>query len=345
MPLRKSSFIQADILPHGQEGDCLTAGGNLLPFSGNKTLKSNALPDGSARSANRPDECLVLRYNNCDKNEKIEKEIRKIKRFVAYANRQEFIFRENVDHFFKISKHPAFFTLTFADNLQFSNKADWLEASRRFHNFCRRILNKLFKWYICVIEPTENGRIHYHLLVECYKDVLGCCTLQDIKNNSQRRKQGLKEDWSMCAKYLFELWDVLKPACPAYHFGWRYQLIPIVQEGTEFIKYYLGNYMQNFLVLSRKVDSGFRGRLVRKSENLFPNNNKFSWSESGREYRKFLELISEHLNPDKIKSYYLLDYFNKYMNEQITINEVIKLIHVNWKNLRNEKYISIVKSE
>jgi len=189
----------------------------------------------------------------------------KLQKFSEYAFRQEYLFKINVESFFIYAKNPGFLTLTFSDDLQFTNISDWKESSRRFNSIRTNIFKEHIRFYLCVIEPTGNGRIHFHILADFKKHIRGNCSLDDIRKNSKRKKEGLKQDWSMCHKNLFKYWDVFKNNCEKYNFGMAYHLVPIIAEGNDYIKNYLGNYLRNFLTLTERVDQNFRGRLVRKS--------------------------------------------------------------------------------
>jgi hypothetical protein len=82
-------------------------------------------------------------------------------------NRRQFIYELSLSfiNYFKVT-NCGLLTLTFAQSIP------WKEAQHSLHGAFRRFLPSLFKGYITIVDFSECGRIHFHIL---------CATDLDIK--------------------------------------------------------------------------------------------------------------------------------------------------------------------
>ncbi len=188
-----------------------------------------------------------------------------------------FALRLNVEAFVKVVglEDVGFLTLTFADHV-----CDWREGQRRFNSFMTDYGREKFGRYICVMEPQQSGRVHYHLLVDCGYDIRTGLNFDEIKRG----------DYRSAKSELRWLWKELRAVLPRYGFG-RHELLPI-RTGVHGISKYVAKYISKG-ALHR--DRRFKGsRWVRYSRGWRFAVSKFSWASPGaRCYRmKLAELAS-----------------------------------------------------
>jgi len=134
----------------------------------------------------------------------------------------------------------GFLTLTHADDLKFTEKIDWQESQSRYHSFRTHVLNNLFEKHMTVLEPQQNGRIHYHLLVVCKEDIKWGFDFNQIAKKDLPKKIR----YSSASPYLKGLWSKLRSKCKLYGLG-RSELLPI-KSSKKAVADYVGTYSNFF---------------------------------------------------------------------------------------------------
>lgn len=192
----------------------------------------------------------------------------KVDRIFSYQNRTQYILRHNLKRFFEVAKNPAFFTITFKENLKWNIQKDWEEAQRRWNSFTTHMMKK-FKYWVCVIEAQKRGSIHYHVICEYDKNISSGMTLYRIQNKK----------WKYANKNLKSLWKYYRSKMNEYHFGIVWNLVPIIGNPDN-VSEYLIRYLVQW-IYSDDFKRCFRGRIVRYSKN-FPGKNRlnFAWKET-----------------------------------------------------------------
>jgi hypothetical protein len=121
----------------------------------------------------------------------------------------------------------------------------WQEAQRRFNNAHRRLIRPLFGDYIRVLEFTERGIPHYHLVVDCAGDIstgFNWEHYQRTRDWSRSGRIGPKPSGSLDrTAHLVELHEQLRNQGPGYGLG-RIELVPI-RSTAEAIGRYVGGYL------------------------------------------------------------------------------------------------------
>lgn len=140
----------------------------------------------------------------------------------------------------------AFVTLTFPDHV-----TDIREASRRFNSFRTNFLKKYTDDYIGVYELQQNGRVHFHFVVDLGFDIKTGFNFQQVK----------KRNYSSAHPKLRQLWREWRAFLPNYGFG-RFEVVPI-KGNAEAAAFYLAGYITKSLKNRRLEDKGFR--IVRSS--------------------------------------------------------------------------------
>jgi hypothetical protein len=147
---------------------------------------------------------------------------------------------------------------------------DAREASRRFNNLARRVLNDLFERAIVVTERHKSGAIHFHLL-----GILA--GRPDIRTgfNFERVK---KRDYRGVSDTLRGIWAMLRKILPEYGFG-RAELTPIKKTG-EAVACYVSKYIEKNVC--NRLPEDRRKKLVRyigwNKSQLKPN--CFGWASA-----------------------------------------------------------------
>ncbi len=156
-------------------------------------------------------------------------------------------------------EHLGFFTLTFADDLQWTNEADWREAMRRWDSFNSNVVRRLFLAWVCVAEPQDSGRIHFHLVVVCH---------EDIRTGTDWKLLKRKKWWRATNENLHALWRELNPkyggCLGRYGFG-RAELLP-VRTDQHAIANYVGGYLVKAFQNNENWQHRFKARKVRASK-------------------------------------------------------------------------------
>lgn len=167
----------------------------------------------------------------------------------------------------------GFLTLTFPDNV-----TDFKEANRRFNSLRTNFLSREFSDWLVVVEPQKRGSLHYHLLVVCAEDIRTGFDFEAVNRG----------DYSSASPYLKATWRNLRKALPGYGFG-RSELKP-VKTTIEAAARYVGKYIGKG---GRYRGEDYKGaRMVRYSHGWRCCSSRFSWVDSGREWRAFVGSVA-----------------------------------------------------
>ena len=166
---------------------------------------------------------------------------------IKKQSKSQYCFEFNVSSF--LSSAPIenflFVTLTFADDVQCEK-----EAARRFKSFSTGVLAVRYgKRWVRVTERQQNGKVHYHLIVDAGRDVRRGFDFGSYAASKAEAKRGNKGSMykltrqygeSACPALRAE-WEFLREMCPKYKFG-RAEALPIRKTGAASARY-LSDYM------------------------------------------------------------------------------------------------------
>jgi hypothetical protein len=262
------------------------------------------------------DSLLYLYSNNSDKNnQKTPLEISDLALQTAnlltnYHRKQAHTLSGNVARLISLcpsENHVGFLTLTFKENV-----VDFKEASRRFDNLRKKLLNENsnFGIWIRATERQKRGAVHYHLVIETKEDIKTGFdwTLYrhalNSKKPGQRRKLE-REAFRTANPYLRSLWKLLRESMEKYGFG-RSELLPI-RSTAEAMSFYLGKYISKHIGAREKRDKGIR--LICYSQGWVKNSVKLSWyNENSIKWRQ---------NVQKFVNYYFGPISNRQTAEMV----------------------------
>ena len=86
--------------------------------------------------------------------------------------------------------------------------------------------------WICVLERSKSGRLHFHLLVVCREDIRSGFDFAAVK----------RRDYRSASEYLRGEWAFWRKACPKHNFG-RCELLPVKKDG-ERAAGYIGKHLR-----------------------------------------------------------------------------------------------------
>ena len=215
--------------------------------------------------------------------------------------RTAFTFGENVAQFFR--DYPfeqiAMFTVAFEYVVKTPK-----EAARRFDSFNSNWLRKQDHVWIRVCEPHKDKRPHYHFLIWVGEDIRtgfdfeAFIASQDEfqKNGRTPRFEQLRKQYIVSApEALRKLWGDLRREAKAAGIG-RTELLPIRKKG-EAVGAYVGKYLAKGSPY--RVGAWKGARLVSYCQKAPRRaSSRFSWVESGREFREWAAEVSEWLDCD-----------------------------------------------
>lgn len=231
-----------------------------------------------------------LKSNNCDSNQRTVT-LNDLTKWQSSVLKQAHALTLNVETFFQSVgvERVGFLTLTTPDHLSYWTKEGWNEASRRYHNFTRRVLPSIFgqgfRW-IKVMEPTLKGRIHFHLLVECPGD---------IRTGVDWDAFG-KGDYRSAPPALRRMWAMLRKKAPMYGMG-RCELLPI-RTNVEACKRYVGKYIGKAVTSEWGMGHMFgqsrprHARRIAYSAGWRTARSSFAWVDKGREWRNAVGYVA-----------------------------------------------------
>lgn len=164
-----------------------------------------------------------------------------------------------------------FFTITDQQNLHPT------QFARRWNHYLRR-QGQWIVSFIRVLEPQQQGRPHYHLLVAVDWDTkpdafdwqaFDECQQERRANGPTSRFRELRQRYkASAAAELIAMWQLLRKILPRYHLG-RAELLPL-RKGKEAISEYVGKYLEAGLVIRKHSWKG-----CRRVE--FDRRNKTAW--------------------------------------------------------------------
>jgi len=192
---------------------------------------------------------------------------------VAYLNKSQFVFEENVKTFIQKFGYEkcGLLTLTFADC------PDWKESSRRFNSISTHVLRKIFIAYMGVVELQKRGAPHFHLIVACPRNIRQGFDFQKFK----AKKKGYCKN-----QYLKSYWNKLLSALEKYSFGKIHQLTPL-EKSKEAVSKYLTKYLNKSQYMRERIPKG--ARFTRYSKGWRSHKMGFTFNnEKTRQYRKNL---------------------------------------------------------
>lgn len=247
----------------------------------------------------------TLLYLSCNNSDEVPS---RFNRLSPYHKKQAATIRQNAERFlvdFGV-ENVGFLTLTFPDNV-----TDHKEASRRFDNLRRRFLSVYFPNWMLVKERQKRGAWHYHLLVDCQKDIrtgfdfwayrfignlrtsAGAWAVVKDKIKPYQRKMAR----SACPA-LRSLWSELPEKVKAYGFG-RVELMPI-ETTVEAVSKYVGKYISKHVDSRTEQDKGVR--LFDSSRGFVRSSTKFQWNgEGSKEWRKNVEKFAALVGVDDLE--------------------------------------------
>lgn len=184
-----------------------------------------------------------------------------------------FALRENAEKMIEQGglNSTGFLTLTIGNlgsDGKFRGVANSSEASRRFNNLARRVLNALFEKSIVVTERHASGNIHFHLLgiLAGHPDIRTGFNFERVK----------KRDYRGVSDALRGIWAMLRKILPEYGFG-RAELTPVRKTG-EAVAAYISKYIEKNV--GNRLPQDRRKKLVRylgwEKKQLKPN--QFGWA-------------------------------------------------------------------
>jgi len=299
-----------------------------------------AVGRGPAEKDERSESLLYLYSNNGDEK------LKSSDLFSPYHKKQAEVIYQNVERFIKKIgiKNVGFLTLTFPDNVKCHK-----EAARRFKNMNRRLLSVLFgKEWLCVKELQIRGAWHFHLLVNCKKDIRSGLNWDEI-----HPPKGKRPKYSSASPYLRSLWKELRESLPKYQFG-RSELLPI-RSTAEGCGRYMGKYLSKHnlsKVMSGKKDQYKGMRLFSSSKNTLTSTTKFQWNTDGakewrRKLQKFCEMVGISKEEDILSvfgskwAYNLKEYI--IMVDTLTPPEIKRIAGVYCVKYEESKHMENVK--
>ena len=162
----------------------------------------------------------------------------------------------------------GFLTITPPD--QVTSREEW---QRRWNSFVTHGLRVRYPEWLRVVERQRSGRIHAHLLIALPGDVRTGFDFDAVG----------KRDYRSASPLLRREWNWLRAVLPSYGFG-RHELMPIRTTGDAMAGY-VGKYIGK-TIRSGRPESDKGWRLVAYGSPVRVARTRFSWAESGAEWRR-----------------------------------------------------------
>lgn len=236
----------------------------------------------AARAAAPPLPCLFTNNSDSDGTERPEIRWADARDRARYRKAAHAL-AANVEHFVERYgvENVGFFTITFPKEVR-----TYQEAHRRYDNFARRVLAKLFGDRIRVLEAHADGRPHYHLLVDCMGDIRSGFDWEyyaQVKNWNRGLRAEKPSGNLGRSVHLKALHDALREAAERYGVG-RMELTPI-RSCSEAVGRYVGGYIAKGAIFK---DERYKGARSVSYSQSFDRKVKgaFSWVEDGRKWRE-----------------------------------------------------------
>jgi hypothetical protein len=161
-------------------------------------------------------------------------------------------------------------TLTFAEDVSPA------KAQERFHSLCTHVLSQRYREYIRVYARTQNGRIHYHVLLVLDTDIRSGCDFAAIE----------AKDYASAPAALREEWSFWRATAATYGFG-RAHFLPIEKNAET-----IANYLKKNVAFRAPEDKGVR--LVAYSRGTAVGSASFCWNTpAAREWRTKCALFGD----------------------------------------------------
>lgn len=215
-------------------------------------------------------------------------------KLTGHAARRSFTVKENAARFIHDVglDRVGFLTLTFLEPM-----LDHKQASRRWDSLNTNFLSSVFPCWQRVFERTKKGNVHYHLLVDCRKDIRTGFNFDLYLTALQMRKKKLpyrhieRQAFRSANVYLRSLWQELRDRLPNYGFG-RHELLPIrtnIEAASKYVGKYVSKDMHNF-----EEDKGVRR--IAYSQGQIRSSSNFAWhSEGSQEWRRKVQILAHFL--------------------------------------------------
>lgn len=166
-------------------------------------------------------------------------------RYPAYRFATLAALSKNIPHFVDLFRlnFIGFLFLTFRTPIAVK------EARKRFNNVWRRFFREIFGHWICVVEFTKGGRIHFHLLVQLFDDIrtgFGFPEYALYKEANRAvtgtglltcRERRAMRDAIPANEPLRRGWQLLDDGLTDFGFGPIYDLFPVETNGVGVSRY------------------------------------------------------------------------------------------------------------
>jgi hypothetical protein len=212
-----------------------------------------------------------------------------------------YVLQQNVEQFFRIYpiERIGFLTISFPGEVRTPK-----DASKRFNSFNTNCLKGLVLDYLRFAEPHRDGRPHYHLLVALEFDIRSGfdwqsqqAALEEYKMNKRSQlHRELTKKYSTSANHrLRSLWKILRQAQVKYGIG-RTEILPIRTCKEAAAKYVAGYYD----ICSAYRVGPWKGVRLTSNSRSFDRaaNCRFSWAESGQQWRAYLGEVARLMKID-----------------------------------------------
>jgi len=190
----------------------------------------------------------------------------------------------------------GFVTLTFAEHI-----TDRMEASKRFHNMSRRVLQSMEWEYVTIPERQNNGRFHFHLPVAFDQDVRSGFDFAAYHRAKAAKAAG---DWAEFRRQqgiyhrsangnLRGIWRLFRGERVTRHGFGRCETLPIISN-AEGMARYVGTYVTSAGVNRWAGDK--RLRTVRYAMHQRAASCHWAWADGhGVRWRRGMQVMSQIL--------------------------------------------------
>jgi len=189
----------------------------------------------------------------------------------------------------------AFVTITTPQNLSYWTKEGWAEARNRFRSWIGNKTGLPFVFgsnrdFCRVIEPQRRGAIHWHLVIDCGVDIRSGVNWDAFKAG----------DYRSAPPALRAMWSRMRESAKKYRLG-RTEIMPIRSGAWEAAARYVGKYISKGIVrevTEAACEGVYRPKHSRRigySVGWRVASMNFSWCESGRDWRKGVEMLAAHV--------------------------------------------------
>lgn len=189
----------------------------------------------------------------------------------------------------------AFVTITTPANLSYWTKEGWREARNRFRSWIGHKTGLPFVFgpdrdFCRVIEPQRRGAIHWHLVIDCGVDIRSGVDWEAFRAG----------DYRSAPPALRAMWSRMRESAKKYRLG-RTEIMPIRSGAWEAAARYVGKYISKGIVREFQeacCEGVYRPKHSRRigySVGWRVASMNFAWLESGRDWRRGVELLAAHV--------------------------------------------------